>query len=553
MKGVAVLRLSQATRVRRSKRVPPRSFVTASASGSTAAEAPSSKAYDAPVRLTSAVAIVILLGVTGEPSNPRTAGVGSGPGPLPSTQSPANSAMGNLPTGFEQNEGQAPAGVDFIARRGGLVTLLAADGPVMRVGSPTSTGFTFSGALKARFIGANVHVSPRGSRRLPGTANYIIGDRPNGWHAGIPTFAEVVYPDVYPGIRVVYHGASALEWDFILQPEADPAALKLRLEGASDLDIDRRGNLLAMLPSARLQFDAPRTYQVGNGSIREIESRYVLVGNEVTFALGPYDRTRPLVIDPAVRFSTYLGGSATEFGFSVARDSQGNIYVAGSTYSTDFPLVDAFQSDNAGAYDAFITKMSSDGSAILYSTYLGGSDDDTPAAVEVDRAGDAFVVGGTWSNDFPTTPGSFNPPTAGFTGDLMPSPTATPDLLTATAVPASVTLEPPVATATPDSPTATPVPASVTLEPPVATVTSSPAAPTATTGTLTGSIVPPVSGAGGLVGGNGGIPNPAQTPELGSLALFGTGVAGMAGYALARFRSRREFKPLGGASEDNES
>src|SRR5439155_4977116 len=121
--------------------------------------------------------------------------------------------------------------------------------------------------LKARFIGANVHVSPRGSRRLPGTVNYIIGDRPNGWHAGIPTFAEAVYPDVYPGIRVVYHGASALEWDFMLQPEADPAALKLRLEGASDLDIDRRGNLLAMLPSARLQFDAPPTYQVSTGSI----------------------------------------------------------------------------------------------------------------------------------------------------------------------------------------------------------------------------------------------------------------------------------------------
>ncbi|HEV2175955.1 MAG TPA: SBBP repeat-containing protein [Terriglobia bacterium] len=189
-----------------------------------------------------------------------------------------------------------------------------------------------------------------------------------------------------------------------------------RSEGMAALRLDRNGDLVVKISGREVRFHKPMVYQPSRTPNAEsrtpIACRYRVAGHRVTFEIGTYDRTKPLVIDPALSYSTFLGGSAFDEGFGIAVDSSGNAYVTGETLSTNFPTTaGAFQTScdhgcSTGS-DAFITKLNPSGTALVYSTYLGGSSTDYGQSIALDGSGDAFVTGTTTSVDFPNTAGAF--------------------------------------------------------------------------------------------------------------------------------------------------
>jgi hypothetical protein len=231
---------------------------------------------------------------------------------------------------------------------------------------------------------------------LPGKVNYIRGRDPRQWKLGIPTYGRVTYHGVYPGVDVVYYGnQDQLEFDVVLQPGADLAAVRMRFKGVEKAWIDDEGGLV--LEDLRLR---PPVVTQGKKSIA---ARYaMLAGGDVGFKVAEYDRSRPLLIDPTIVYSTLLGGGTGDTqGAAIALDSSGNAYIAGYTGALDFPAVNAASAGLAGLYDGFISKINSTGTALIYSTYIGGSGYDYLQGVAVDSTGAAWVVGYTQSNDFP--------------------------------------------------------------------------------------------------------------------------------------------------------
>jgi uncharacterized repeat protein (TIGR01451 family) len=259
---------------------------------------------------------------------------------------------------------------------------------------------------------ALVHAAPTapiGEQALPGHVSYFAGQDPAQWQTGIPTYAAVRYPGVYPGIDLIYHGAQGqLEYDFVVAPGADPDTILLAFEGVDELEIDSAGDLRLHGPEWALRQRKPVLYQDLAGVRQEIAGRYVRRGaHQVGFAVGPYDASQPLVIDPVLGYSTYLGGTGDDFnhGIWIAVDATGNAYVTGLTNSADFPTTPgAFQTALSGALDAFVTKLNPTGTALVYSTYLGGPS--IANGIAVDSAGNAYVTG-LAGKDFPTTPGAF--------------------------------------------------------------------------------------------------------------------------------------------------
>jgi hypothetical protein len=226
---------------------------------------------------------------------------------------------------------------------------------------------------------------------------------------GVPTYAQVEYRDVYPNVDLRYYGTEGnLEYDFVLAPGADPSAIRFGIEGAGDLRIDPAGNLVMSTGSGEIVQRAPVVYQQNHGVRKRVTGRFTLLDGQVGFDLGRYDRTKALVIDPAIAYSTYLGGSAFDDNWGIAVDGAGSAYVAGETASLDFPTTPgALQPASGSQRDGFVTKLNAAGTAIMYSTYLGGAGDDTGTGIAVDGAGNAFVAGLSTSSNFPTTPGAF--------------------------------------------------------------------------------------------------------------------------------------------------
>jgi VCBS repeat-containing protein len=262
-----------------------------------------------------------------------------------------------------------------------------------------------------------------GQDELPGKVNYFIGNDPKKWRANVPTYAKVAYRDVYPGIDLVYYGNQdgELEYDFIVAPGADANAIALdvgaglvpaqgRPQG-SPLRIDRDGDLVISAKGGEIRFHKPEIYQPGEGSSLVtrhsslVQGGFVLSArNRIHFAVGPYDHSKPLVIDPELVYSTYLGAdNGTDRANGIAVDSSGNAYVTGMTVSDNFPTVNPFQATNKSPDGTvFVTKFNATGTALVYSTYLGGSGGDAGEAIAVDSAGSAYVTGWTCSSDFPT-------------------------------------------------------------------------------------------------------------------------------------------------------
>jgi hypothetical protein len=268
--------------------------------------------------------------------------------------------------------------------------------------------------LRMKLRHANPAAKVTGADQLAGTSNYFIGNDPAKWRTNVPTYAKVKYEGIYPGIDLVYYGNQRqLEYDFIVAPGADPRRIAFDVRGAKQIRQDARGDLVLKTSAGEIRWHKPVVYQEKNGARQEIAARYAITAaNRVGFELAKYDASRPLYIDPLI-YSTYLGGSSNDYGYGIAVDSAGNAYVTGYTHSNNFPVAPgAFQptcgGNDCSTYgDVFVSKINATGSALVYSSYLGGSQVDIGFGIAVDSAGDAYVTGQTDSVDFPVTPGAF--------------------------------------------------------------------------------------------------------------------------------------------------
>ena len=333
-----------------------------------------------------------------------------------------------LPLAFEANQGQTDPQVKYTARGNGYSVFLTASDAVFAITSakhltvqpsrtagahsrPRTAEKVESAAIDMRLVGGNLKPEIVAGSELPGVTNYYVGSDPKSWHRGVKQYSAVSYRDVYPGVDMVFHGAQRqLEFDFVVSPGADPKTIGLGFKGAKKLATDAAGNLVLVSSAGDVVLHKPVAYQEKDGKREIVEAAFqVKSGNEVALNLGAYDRGQELVIDPSLSYSTYLGGTAEDDAYAIAIDSSGNAYVTGQTQSTDFPHVTgAFSTTNAGGFDVFVSKIAADGSSLLYSTYIGGSGNDSGNAIAVDGSGNAFVAGGTTSStNFPTTGGAF--------------------------------------------------------------------------------------------------------------------------------------------------
>ena len=244
---------------------------------------------------------------------------------------------------------------------------------------------------------------------MDGKSHYLIGNTPSGWHTDIPHFGKVRYKQIYDGIDLVYYSTkqNQLEYDFIVAPGADPTLIRLQINGAKDLKKDQDGNVIFITSGEEVILKAPFAYQDLQGRRQEVESRFLLdsTENQIVIALADYDSARPLVIDPILVYSTYFGGSnGGDVGNRIALDNSGNIYLSGTTNATDLPTFNPHQGSSGGGKDVFVSKLNPQGSALIFSTYIGGSGDDenaTMAGLTIDNAGNAYITGPTKSTDFP--------------------------------------------------------------------------------------------------------------------------------------------------------
>jgi hypothetical protein len=305
-----------------------------------------------------------------------------------------------LPLAFEKNQGQTAPAAEFVARGAGYsVALSQGDAHVaLRRGKDSAPA-----TVDLRLVGARRNPKGAGRQALPGKVNYFIGNDPSRWRSDIPTFARVEYVGVYRGIDLAYYGNQGrLEYDFIVASGSDPAVIRVAAGGARKVQLDAGGDLVLDTEGGEVRFRRPVSYQQIGGKRRTVESRYALAGSdEVRFAVGAYDARYPLVIDPSLAYSTYLGGSGSESAAAIAVGPAGNAFVTGQTYSMDFPLVNAEQSSYGGDGAMFVSKLSVDGSSLVYSTYFGGTYEDTVHAIAVDSDENAYIVGSTMSPDFP--------------------------------------------------------------------------------------------------------------------------------------------------------
>ena len=258
--------------------------------------------------------------------------------------------------------------------------------------------------VRILFVGADSKAPSVGLDALPGKVNYFIGSDPKGWLRDISTYARVRYNGVYPGVDMVWYGKQGrLEYDMELQPGADPSRIAMRFEGARKLLVETSGDLRVDMAGGSLSLKLPEVYQQASGGRRRIDGRYELrAENQVGFHLAPYDKSRPLVIDPTLVYATYFGSGYSLYLNAVAVDGPGNVYIGGSAFGGTIPTVNALQPGNmAAGHTAYISKFDPTGKTILYSTYLGGSGGETVNGLAVDSAGNLVGVGTTSSKDFP--------------------------------------------------------------------------------------------------------------------------------------------------------
>jgi uncharacterized protein (TIGR03437 family) len=360
-----------------------------------------------------------------------------------------------FPITFEANAGQTDPRVQFLSHHNGQTLFLTSSEAVFQSGRDI---------VRMRMIGSNPAARADGLGLQAVRSNYFQGPDPSSWRTNIPNYERVQFHEIYPGIDLVYRGGSSpVEYDWIVNPGADPSKILLKFEGAENIVIDTAGDLVLHTLSGVITHKKPSILQ----AMKSIAGRYaILPDSTVRLEIAAYDRSKPLIIDPVLTYSSFLGGSALDQGNAIAVDSTGAAYLGGTTGSsnfptlpartgppgqgfitkvspdgksliystyisgtsfitglavnstgevfvtgttsspTDFPTVNAFQPHQNKAPlfqdSAFVTKLSANGNALLYSTYLGGSQNDEGKAIAVDAAGSAYVAGDTGSPDFPT-------------------------------------------------------------------------------------------------------------------------------------------------------
>jgi uncharacterized protein (TIGR03437 family) len=342
---------------------------------------------------------------------------------------PAREALLRAPLNFEANQGQTDSQVRFLSHGDGYSLFLTSHEAVFALRPPAGSKVPPS-VFRMELLRANREAQVTGADRLPGVANYYVGSDPKKWRSGVTTWGKVNYQGIYPGIDAVFYGDQRqLEYDFVVAPGADPRQISLGLTGARP-SLDADGNVVLKLADGNLALKKPVVYQTIAGEKKIVEASYAIAGNKVRFHLGRYDHSRTLVIDPVFTYLTYLGGSSVDYiggvttlgqttspNQALAIDTAGNVYVTGQTLSDDFPVANAYQArkEPAGAYTAFVTALNPTGTALVYSTYLGGSTSggggggyDIGAAIVWDNFDNGvYIVGTTASLDFPTTAGAF--------------------------------------------------------------------------------------------------------------------------------------------------
>ena len=319
-------------------------------------------------------------------------------------------SYGRLPLGFEANQGQTDRDVKFVSRGPGYTLFLTSSEAVLALRKSTDRSSTTQ--LRMKLAGANPSPRVVGHDASPAESNYIIGRDRRQWRAHVPHYARVEYEDVYPGVNLIYYGnQQQLEFDFVVDPGANPELIALTFDGARQIRIDGDGAAVLETGGDAIRLRRPVIYQEIDGMRKEIRGGYVLKADRtIAFQTASYDRTRPLVVDPVLVYATYLGGSVADFASGIAVDQDGSAYIVGHTLSLDFPTTPSVQpscaafGDESGTYcdEVFVTKLSADGTSIVYSTYLGGLAEDIGSGIAVDSTGSAYITGSTRSLDFPT-------------------------------------------------------------------------------------------------------------------------------------------------------
>jgi len=326
------------------------------------------------------------------------------------------------PIAFEPNRGQTNSQVKYLARGNGHDLYLTPREAVLRMRHPNAK----DSALRIQWIAADPSTSMTPEQELSGRVNYLRGRDPANWLTNIKTYGKVRFAHVYDGIDLVVYGNQRnFEYDFVVAPHADAKQIRLGFDGADKVALDRNGDLVLNVGGDELRQHKPVVYQTIGGKKKMIEGRFLLAkDNTASFVVGEYDHSQPLVIDPTLSYSTYLGGTGEDQGNGIAVDSAGRAYVTGQTDSADFPVKGGVQTHRA-LPDAFVTKMWATGGGVIYSTYLGGNGFDRGDAIAIDRFGNAYVGGFTGSTDFPVTPGAFHSQNSGggegFVTKLSPS------------------------------------------------------------------------------------------------------------------------------------
>jgi uncharacterized repeat protein (TIGR01451 family) len=324
---------------------------------------------------------------------------------------------------FEANQGQTESQVKYLSRGGSYNFFLTADGAVFEVARSKREGLQKKlqelDVLRMRVLGARQGTAISGEGELAAKSNYFTGRNSQDWHTNVPKFRSVRYRGIYPGTDLVFYGNQRqLEYDFVVSAGADPGKIALAFDGAP-VRVNENGELVLSMGSSEIRFRKPIAYQQDASGKVPVEAAFALEGNAVGFRLGAYDRSRPLVIDPSLVYSTFLGGGFTDYAGGIAVDASGNAYVVGSTLSPGFPVTTGVFQPHCGTdtycnlgtvqdpYDAFITKMDPTGATEVYSTFMGGENDDQGMAIAVDTNGNAYVAGYTLSCQFPVTAGSY--------------------------------------------------------------------------------------------------------------------------------------------------
>jgi Beta-propeller repeat len=341
-----------------------------------------------------------------------------------------------LPVAFERNDGQTDAQVKYMARGQGYKLYLTSSEAILKLHKRGENSEVLNmiedkrlgpakvqrmlqqrrkmnaqpsqvAVVHMKFFGSNASVQVAATEPEQGKINYFIGNDPSKWHSNVPLFGRVSYRNIYPGVDLAFHGAGKqLEFDYLVSPGADPGSIALGFKGAEKMSTNATGDLILATSAGPIEMRRPVAYQEKDGVRQNIDARFELrSSNEVAFSLGSYDRTRDLVIDPTVTYSTYFGGDAADYGLSVVADAGGDAFVAGATDSDSIP------GNSSGtvneSFDVFVTEISSSG-GLDFTTVFGGSGDDFPGfpnALAIDSSG-IYVAGTTASSDFPVTTGA---------------------------------------------------------------------------------------------------------------------------------------------------